>query len=392
MWVVTGKNGFQGSELIADDIKSLVDIRDVYAGGLPPELAVSTFRNMDQMFPSSIIARGPTCKPLEVQLSGLQNIHITSGNSSYSLADYLTLNRVTGLLVLKDSRIAVEDYFIGNTDQTRWMSMSVAKSISATLVGAAIQDGLIGNVEDSLIVYLPELRGSGYERVSIRHLLQMTSGVQWDDSPTNPASERRKMLELQIAQQPGAVMRYMASLPSIAPPGTVWNYSTGETHVVGALVRAATGRSVAQYLSEKIWSRIGTESDAMWWLDAPSGLEVAGSGISATLRDYARFGLFIMNDGIIEGERVLPEHWVQESGSPRVISGKPLDYGYMWWPVRSGNEHTGAFSARGLFGQFIYINPRERVVIVVWSARAMPLHSEVVADNDFFNATVNALK
>jgi len=286
----------------------------------------------------------------------------------------------------------VEDYFLGNTDQTRWMSMSVAKSVSSTLVGAAIQDDLIGSVEDSLIAYLPELRGSGYESVSIRHLLQMTSGVKWDDSPTNPESERRKMLELQIAQQPDAIMRYMASLPSIAPPGTVWNYSTGETHVVGALVRAATGRSVAQYLSEKIWSRIGTEADATWWLDAPAGLEVAGSGMSATLRDYARFGLFIMNDGIINGERVLPENWVQESGSPRLINGKSLDYGYMWWPVPNGNEQIGAFSARGLFGQYIYINPSEQVVIVVWSARSMPLHSEIVADNDFFNATVKALK
>jgi len=389
---VIHKNRLQGSKLIADNVNSLANIRDVYAGGLQPELAVNTFRNMDQMFPSSIVACSPAPEPLRVQLRSLQNLHITSNNSSYSLEDYLTLNRVTGLLVLKDSLIAVEDYFLGNTDQTRWMSMSVAKSVSSTLVGAAIQDDLIGSVEDSLIAYLPELRGSGYESVSIRHLLQMTSGVKWDDSPTNPESERRKMLELQIAQQPDAIMRYMASLPSIAPPGTVWNYSTGETHVVGALVRAATGRSVAQYLSEKIWSRIGTEADATWWLDAPAGLEVAGSGMSATLRDYARFGLFIMNDGIINGERVLPENWVQESGSPRLINGKSLDYGYMWWPVPNGNEQIGAFSARGLFGQYIYINPSEQVVIVVWSARSMPLHSEIVADNDFFNATVKALK
>jgi CubicO group peptidase (beta-lactamase class C family) len=327
-----------------------------------------------------------------VQKISLAGIHFESNGSMYGLQDYLSLNRIAGLLVLKDHKIAAEEYYFGNSAQTRWMSMSVAKSISSTLVGAAIQDGFIGSIDDRLTRYLPELKGSGYDQVSVKHLLQMTSGVRWDDTPTNPDSERRKMLDLQIAQEPGAIMRFMASLPSVAPPGTLWNYSTGETHVVGALLRAATGRSVAQYLSEKIWSRIGMEADATWWLDSPEGLEVAGSGISATLRDYGRFGLFIMNGGMIDGDHVLPENWVVEAGSPREIGGLWVEYGFMWWPVPEGSKNVGAFSARGLFGQYIYINPRERVVIVVWSARSMPLGSEVVADNDFFNAVVEALK
>jgi len=388
------ENGKQAPEVSDQDtgMEPVANVRSVYAGEVQHRLAISTFRNIDRLFPSSIVECSETPIPLQANPVSLEDLRFRSRGSSFGLHDYLSLNRVAGLIVLKDGKVAFEDYYFGNNDQTRWMSMSVAKSVSSTLVGAAIQDGLIGGVNDLLTGYLPELKGSGYDQVSVKHLLQMTSGVRWDDSPTNPESERRKMLELQIAQQPGAIMKYMASLPSIAKPGTAWNYSTGETHVVGALLRAATGRSVADYLSEKIWSRIGTEADATWWLDAPAGLEVAGSGISATLRDYARFGQFILNDGVIGGERVLPEHWVAESGSPREIGGQPVDYGFMWWPVPMGSEHVGAFSARGLFGQYIYINPLERVVIVVWSARSKPLDAEVVEDDDFFNAVVEALK
>ncbi len=364
----------------------------VYSGKVQPSLAVSTFRNIDQMFPSRVVPCAKKPVVLEKSPLRLDDVRFTSNDTPYNLNDYITLNRVAGLLILKDNKIVSEQYHLGNSEQTRWMSMSVAKSISSTLVGAAILDGHIGGIDDPLTDYLPELKGSGYDRVSVKQLLQMTSGVKWDDTPTDPNSERRKMLDLQIAQQPGAIMRYMASLPSVAEPGTVWNYSTGETHVVGALVRAATGQTVASYLSEKIWSRIGTEADATWWLDSPEGLEVAGSGISATLRDYGRFGLFMMNDGVVDGERLLPEGWVVEAGAPREIGGEQVDYGLMWWPVTDGASDDGAFSACGLFGQYIYINPKERVVIVVWSAREMPLDSEVIKDNDFFNATVEALR
>jgi CubicO group peptidase (beta-lactamase class C family) len=370
----------------------LADVRSIYAGEVQHGLAISTFRNTERLFPSNIVACAESPTAIKSNPVSLYGIQFQSRGSIYGLQDYVSLNRVAGLMVLKDGKAALEEHYLGNNELTRWMSMSVAKSISSTLVGAAIQDGLIGGVQDLLTEYLPELINSGYEQVSVKHLLQMTSGVRWDDSPTNPDSERRKMLELQIAQQPGTIMNYMSSLPSLAKPGTTWNYSTGETHVMGALIRAATGRSVAKFLSEKIWSRIGTERDATWWLDALDGLEVAGSGMSATLRDYARFGQFILNDGVIDGERVLPVHWMAESGSPREIGGKMVNYGYMWWPVSAGSENVGAFSARGLFGQYIYINPIEKVVIVALSARSKPLYAEVVEDNDFFNAVVEALK
>jgi hypothetical protein len=136
------------------------------------------------------------------------------------------------------------------------------------------------------------------------------------------------------------------------------------------------------------------EAEATWWLESPDGLEIAGSGISATLRDYGRFGLFMMTDGVVNGRRVLPEGWVREATASRTVGGEPLDYGYMWWPVAGadGSFAQRAFSARGIFGQYIYVNPEEQVVIAVWSARSKPKGAEAILDNDFFNAAVEALR
>lgn len=383
-----------------DDIEApqqraeLAGIRSAYAGKLFPAQLVDTFRNGAAFFATRVVSRGRTVRRLPRSAVPLVDLSIGSGGQEFDLVDYVSRNRVVGLLIVKHGRIVLERYDCGNDETTRWLSMSIAKSISTTLVGAAIHDGFIGSTEEPLTRYLPELRGSGYDGVSIRQVLQMTSGVRWDDTHTDAASERRRMLELQIAQEPGAILRYIAGLPRVAPPGTVWNYSTGETHLVGALLHAAVGRWVADYLSEKIWSRLGMESDATWWLESAQGLEVAGSGISATLRDYARFGLFMLGDGVIDGERILPRGWVGEATAPRVVGGRQVDYGYMWWPVaaRDGSFAERAFSARGIFGQYLYVNPAEDVVIVVWSARSKPKGAEVIADNDFFNAVVDALR
>jgi hypothetical protein len=269
----------------------------------------------------------------------------------------------------------------------------VVKSVTSTLVAAAIKDGYITSLDDPITTYLTELKGSAYEGASVRNVLQMASGVKWDETYTDPKSDRRKMLTIQNQQKPGAVLQFMASLPRAAEPGTVWNYSTGETHIAGALVKAAVKRPVAQYLSEKIWSKFGMETDATWWLESPDGLEVGGSGLSATLRDYGRFGMFALNGGKIGNTQVVPEGWFADAGSSKQVGGKTVDYGYMWWILGSsaGPTHEGAFRAVGIFGQFIYINPKERVVIVVWSARPKPTGSNSINDNDFFAGVVNAL-
>jgi len=302
-------------------------VTEVYDGTLTSDIQVRTFRHIERLFPVRVVKHGPHVLALPPSAKRLPRFEFTSGGKSYDLIDYMALNRVTALLALKDGKIAYEDYEMGNTEKTRWMSMSMVKSITSSLVGAAIQQGYIHGIDDPVTQYVAKLKGSAYDGVSIRYLLQMASGVKWDETYTNPASDRRRMLEAQIAQRPGAILDLMSKLPRAGAPGTIWNYSTGETFVAGAMVRAAVGRSLAQYLSERIWTKAGMEADATWWLESPDGLEIGGSGLSATLRDYGRFGLFLMNDSVVKGERILPEGWVREAGSSKTIGGKVVDYG-----------------------------------------------------------------
>ncbi|MBL8270578.1 MAG: serine hydrolase [Steroidobacter sp.] len=190
------------------------------------------------------------------------------------------------------------------------------------------------------------------------------------------------------------IVDYLARRPRVAPSGTSWLYATGDAHMLGPLLHAATGAWVCDYLSEKIWSKVGMENTASWWLDSPGGLEMCGSGLTATLPDYARFGLFMLNGAVANGESVLPDGWIPEATRPRQMNGKQVDYGYMWWPVAdsAGSFREAAYSARGIFGQYIYINPAQDLVIVTLSLRAKPRFSEVIPDNDFFNAVTNSLR
>lgn len=359
-------------------------VREVYDGHLYPDIQVNTFRNIGRLFPTRVVRRGETVYPLPVSDHPLETFSYTVDGETYDLYDVLSLNRVSGLLIVQGGEIRFEKYLLGNDEQTRWMSMSVVKSMTAALIGAAIQDGHISGIDDLIVDYLPRFKGTAYDGVTVRNLLQMTSGVAWNETYTDPGSDRRHMLEAQIGQQPGAILDLMAALPRAAEPGTRWNYSTGETHVAGALVRAATGMPVADYLSEKIWSRMGMESDATWWLESPGGLEVGGSGLSARLRDYARFGLFLLNDGVIDGERVLPEGWMDTAGKPKMVDGKEVEYGYMLWPL-----HGNSYSAIGIFGQFVFVDPDRDLVVAMWGAQPKPVDRQGLDEYDFLEALSN---
>ncbi len=370
-------------------------VRSMYNGTLTPALAVSTFRNIDRLFPTRTVAHGEHAFPLPLSATPLRNVEFTVEGKAYSLSEYLRVNRVSAMLVLKNGRIAYEYYGLGNTARSRWMSMSVAKSITSTLIGAAIQDGKIRSIDDLVTAYVPRLIGSAYDGVSIRQLLMMASGVRWNETYTDPTSDRRKLLEVQIAQQPGSAVQLMRTLVRASTPGTVNNYSTGETQIAGEVVRGAVGKPLAQYLSEKVWQPFGMETDASWWLDSPNGHEIGGSGFSATLRDYGRFGLFFLQGGQVGDIRVLPAGWTAEAGASKKLSnGQPLDYGYMWWPTHGGTGaiNDGAFSAIGIFGQALYINPREHVVIVQWGAQTTPTGGDVVTPADFFAAVSMAVR
>ncbi|GAC1631534.1 MAG: serine hydrolase [Candidatus Acidiferrum sp.] len=358
-----------------------------------PDVEVRTFERTDELLPMRVVERGKGVRPLPVAKTQLGNVRFEAGGKKYDLFDYLALNRVAGLLILKNGEVVLEDYELGVGPKTLWPSYSMAKSASSTLIGAALQDGLIASLDDPVTKYVPVLKGSGYEGVSVRNVIQMASGVKWDETYTDPKSDRRKMLEIQLQQKPGTILAFMGSFPKAGAPGTIWNYNTGETFVVGAVIEGATHKPLGQYLSEKIWQPWGMESDAKWQLESPNGMGFAGGGLLATLRDFARIGLLVEADGVIDGKRLVPVGWFDEAGSAKKIGGKHVDYGYLWWPVPKGDPvHEGAFEASGIFGQHMYINRKEKIVVVVLSARPKPTGATEVDDDAFFGAVVKALR
>ncbi len=369
--------------------------RDIWDGSLYPDKAVRTYQNTDKIFPTRTIKAGKKASPLAMSDKPLTALSFASANKTYDLPDYVALNRLVGLILLKDGKIAYEHYDYGFGPGKRWMSMSLAKSLVSTLVGAAVKDGFIGSVDDPVTKYLPQLAGSAYEGVSVKNILMMASGVKWDETYVNPASDRRKLLELQIASnQRGAIFDLMKTLPKAAEPGTTFNYSTGETVLIGEVVQAATKMHLADYLSKKIWIPVGMEADASWYLDAPGGHEVGGSGVLARLRDFARFGQFILDGAKVKGQAIVPDTWLAEATKGQIPSRYPtLLYGYQWWVVKAepGTVHDGAFMGRGIHGQYMYINPREKVVAVGLSARPKPTGKDAVSDLDFLAAAVKKL-
>lgn len=378
----------------ANASEAIGTLEQVYDGTLTPDAAVRTFRNIDRLSPSRRIEAGGTVRAFSASEIKFKGFTTKINERTYDYYDFLAVQQVTGLIILKDGKLVHELYQRGNTADTRWMSMSVAKSITSTLAGVAVRDGYIRDLDAKVTDYVPALKGSAYEEVSIRDILMMSSGVGWDEAYTDPNSDRRALLRAQIAQQPGGAMKVMAALKRVGDPGTVHNYSTGETQVLAEVIYRATGRPLAQYLSEKIWKPYGMQADAYWWLDSANGVEIGGSGISATLRDYARFGQFILEGGAINGNPVVPPSWVAESTTPRRLkSGETIPYGYMWWPGWTDSaKKDGTFLAMGIYGQNIYINPARGVVIATTAALPKPDSPEIENFLAFLDAIANSLE
>ncbi len=369
-------------------------LRNMYDGAMTPDFAVATLSHTERLLPVRVVHRGGSVHALPRRTQPFPAIRFIDHGRSFDLYDYLSSNRIAGLLVLKNGAVAFEDYELGLTPKSRWASFSLAKSVASTLVGAALVDGRIASLDDPVDRYAAELRGGAYDGVSIRDVLTMSSGVCWNEAYTDPQSDRRKVLELQITQNPGAVLRYMNALKRCGPAGAIWNYNTGETFVLGAVIEGATHRPLADYLSEKIWSQAGMERDATWWVETPRGAGLAGSGLAATLRDYGRFALLAADGGQLNGRTIVPAGWFNEAGAAHMIGGKRVDYGFMWWiPAQDNPVHAGAFEGVGIFGQFLYINPREHLAIVVLSARSKASETgRLELDDDaFFAAVASAL-
>lgn len=324
-----------------------------------PKQQVAGYRNMDKVAPTRHIDARGVAYPLPERRKELGAVEIRHNGTTMSVDQYCERQRVAGLLVIKDGNIVYERYGLGNTDQSLWVSFSVAKSVVSMLIGAAIKDGYIKSLDEYVTEYLPRLKGSPYDKVRIRDLMQMASGVEWDEDYADPSSDINRATWSTLG-----MYDYLRSKPGEAEPGTVFNYNTAETNLVGTLLRSAIGNNLSTYLTEKIWTPFGMESDANWMLTEPGGGEMGGCCISATLRDYGRIGLFALAGGRLpDGTEVLPSNWMKESTTPSKIYPR---YGYLWWLAGSD-----VFRASGIFGQGIYINRKANVVIALHSARAV---------------------
>ena len=319
------------------------------------------FPHMEAHFPVRTIKRGervhslPAGVPLTVTIPGKDGVQ--------TLDAFMAEQKTAGVLVIQDGHIRLERYALGYGKEGRWTSFSVAKSFTSTLVGAAVRDGYIKSLDDPVTRYIKGLAGSAYDGVSVRQLLTMTSGVKWNEDYADPKSDVAQLFT--VVPDPGvdANVSYMRKLPREAAPGTKWRYKTGETNLIGVLVTQATGKSLSDYLSEKIWQPYGMEQDGIWMIDA-LGHEPGGCCLSASLRDYGRFGQFIMDGAVANGRKVLPDGWLEAATVKQADIGRPgAGYGFQWW-----TEDKGPFNAEGIFGQAIHIDPKRRLIVVVSSA------------------------
>ncbi len=274
------------------------------------------------------------------------------------LDDYMKTQNAAALIIVQDGKVRLERYALDFDAQGRWTSFSVAKSFTSTLVGAALQDGHIKSLEDKVSQYVKGLQGSAYDDVTVRQLLTMSSGVKWNEDYEDPNSDVSQFNKAKPEPGLDAIVSYMRKLPRAHKPGEKWNYNTGETNLVGLLVSSATGRTLSDYLDEKIWKPAGMEAKGTWLL-GKTGQEIAGCCIQAATRDYARMGLFVLANGNAGGKQIVPADWFAQA----IVKQMPIPfagrgYGFQWWTY-----DDGSVAARGIFGQGIFIDPKRRLVI-----------------------------
>ncbi len=339
----------------------------------------ATYRHMSDLFATRTIKRGSTVYPLPPASDRRLDVKYQADGKSFGIDEFITRNFTTGLLVVKDDHIVLEKYAWGNTDKSRWPSWSMAKSVMSTLLGAAIKDGSIKSVEDPITKYVPALKGTAFDGATLRNLLEMSSGVKWNEDYEDRESDFNHLMKCYYDQSSGCVLNYMSKLPREQSPGAKFVYNTGVSCILGIAVMNATHKHLATYLSEKIWAPFGMENDAIWVLDSKDGQEYGGALIGATLRDYARFGTFIMKGGVAGGKSVLPDGWIDAATHPQdaqvaygnLRPGNFMGYGYQWWSWPTGAkaepDSDGVFQAIGIFGQTIYVNPKSKLIVVILS-------------------------
>ena len=334
------------------------------------------FRRMYELFPSDRAAHGthvhalPEGKPLALG----QGV----------LARYMDEHHLAGVMVLQHGRVRLQRFAPGFGPAQRWESFSVAKSVTSTLLGIALQRGDIHSLDDTLGTYIPELRDSAYAKVTVQQLLTMTSGVHWNEDYADAKSDVAQMYMHPCVDGQAHILSYLKKQPRQWPAGTHWNYNTAETDLLGILVQRATGQSLAGYLSQTIWKPYGMAADAYWIKDECDGSDTGGSGLSATLGDYARLGQFMLDGGRIAGKPVVARAWLDGAlHRQENVDDPDRGYGYLWW-----TDNDGSYAAIGIFGQMVYVDPARRLVIAQVGAWPHATSDELVAARRAFVASV----
>lgn len=329
---------------------------------------VEAFRNMATIRPCRVLRRAdrpvPLARGAEAGLPAGYRFREQPCVTEAFLADTETV----GLIALKDGRVAFERYWLGQDATMPWTSFSVVKSMVSALIGIALHDGLIADIGRAVTDYLPELKGSAFDGVSIKTVLEMSSGMRWNENYSDPEAEITRYGQ---EMDGGSLDRIAVGSVREYPPDTQFRYNSMETHVLGMLLVRVAQASLSDLLREKIWNPCGMEDDAFFSVDG-KGMEAAAGGLCATLRDYARFGQLYLEEGAHDGRQVVPAAWVRTStraNAPHVAPGAlfpgyPFGYGYQWWLP----DGSGTFCAIGIYNQFIYVDPARRVVIAKNSA------------------------
>ena len=320
-----------------------------------------TFHNMDQLFTTRSVPRSGPVWEIPRADHDLDFTYRYQG-TQYTPQQFLDRTFTNALLVMKDGRIVAEIYRNNTRDDTRFIGWSMTKSITSILVGCALQEGRIKSLDDPITRYLPELAGGGYDGATIRQILQMRSGVDYEERYDfgNPGVAARNH-EYALVQNVVRFADAARTIKRIHKPGELWQYKTLDTGVLGWLLeRVSGGSTIAAYMSQRLWEPLGAEADGYFIMDGLPGVgrEFNGAGFNATLRDFARIGLMMLNEGKANGHQIVSPEWVRESTRP--TGGPGPGYGYQWWTVAGSR----AYQARGLQGQFIYVDPESRTVIV----------------------------
>lgn len=348
------------------------------------------FRNMDQLFTTRLVGHSGAPSPLP-KVERPMDFTYSFAGKTWTAQQALERTYTNALLIMKDGRIVTEIYRNGSNERTRFMGWSMTKSITSTLVGAALADGLIASLDDPITRYLPELKGGGYDGVTIRQILQMRSGVDYEErydfaNPGIAASNHINALVKNVARFADVAR----TIKRKSKPGEVFAYKTIDTAVLGWLIERVSGGSVAAYTARKLWEPLGTEADGFYIMDGEpgTGREFSGAGFNATLRDWARFGQMMLDQGAINGKRVVGADWVKAAQAPAgPETGPEGGYGYQWWTM----ANSPAYSAIGLQGQYVYIDPASRTVVVKLSYFP-PQDGEVSQETLAFLAAASAWK